>query len=443
MKKLSLILSIVIIGCNFYMADAQKGTPLESKIDGYLQPYLDMNAWSGVISIYEEGQPIFQKAYGYADREWRILNTTDTKFRVASISKLFTEVAILQLVENKKIALDETLAKFIPDYPRGSEITIEHLLKHRSGIPHLNSFPNYDDLIKYDYTVTEIIDLFKNKLLDFEPGERYRYSNSGYVLLAFIIEQVSGMQYGEYIQKELLDPLGLANSGIDDNGKVLENRARGYMFNSAGSLANADYVNLSIKIGGGSMFSTAGDLNIFLQSLLKKEIISSTLNELPNFDELDGEEVFTASGRVQGFCHQITHRLNKDLTIMVLGNHYSNLALPISDDIYQIYSDKPYTIPENYLAQEIQISNDELKEYEGKYDFGFGPIRRLHVKGKSLTYGAVDRESADELIPIGDNRFFYIQYWVILEFKNKESGRYRTLDWVMGKNRYPAERVKN
>ncbi|QBA64004.1 serine hydrolase domain-containing protein [Muriicola soli] len=443
MKKYHLLLTVLFIAINAITAFAQKDTTTASKIDEYLQPYLDMDAWSGLISIYKHGEPIFQKAYGYADREWKIPNTKDTKFRIASISKLFTEVAILKLVEEDAISLSDPLSKFIIDYPRGTEITIRQLLNHRAGIPHLNNFPNYNDLIKYDYDINEIIELFKNKPLDYDPGERYRYSNSGYVLLAYIIEKVSQATYGDYLQKEILNPLGLANTGIDNNSEILQKRANGYMFNSSGDLVNADFVNMSIKIGGGSMYSTAGDLNLFLQGLFRKKVIDSTLNELPNFIEIEGEQAFQASGRVQGFCHQITHRFSSELTVMVLGNHYSNLALPISDDIYNIYTGKPYSIPENYLSQETQLPVEELKVYEGNYDFGFGPIRKLKVKGNSLTYGALDLESADALIPLGGNRFFYIQYWVILEFSDMENGRFKTLEWVMGKNRFPANRVIN
>ena len=443
MKLLKQKIFIIFIGFLVHNSFGQEYRKLEVKIDSYIKPYLDMNAWSGVISIYQKGEPVFQKAYGYADREWKIPNTMDTKFRIASISKLFTEVAILKLVEENAISLSDPLSKFIIDYPRGTEITIRQLLNHRAGVPHLNNFPNYNDLIKYDYDINEIIDLFKNKPLDFDPGERYRYSNSGYVLLAYIIEQVNHAKYGDYLQMEIFNPLGLAKTGIDNNSEILEKRANGYMFNSSGDLVNADFVNMSIKIGGGSMYSTAGDLNLFLQSLFRKEVIHSTLNELPNFNEIEGEQAFQASGRVQGFCHQITHRFSNKLTVMVLGNHYSNLALPISDDIYNIYTGKPYTIPENYLSQETQVPVEELKAYEGNYDFGFGPIRKLKVKGKSLTYGAFDLESADSLIPLGANRFFYIQYWVILEFSDMENGRFKTLEWVMGKNRYPANRVIN
>lgn len=193
------VLFVIIGSFLFFNIQAQSLLDLENKIDNYIHPYLDMNAWSGVVSVYRSGKPVFEKAYGMADREWGIRNTADTKFRIASISKLFTEVAILKLVEQNRLSLEDKVSDFIPDYPRGEEITINHLLTHRSGIPHLNSFPNYDELSLLSFTTTEIIALFKNKPIEFNPGEKYRYSNSGYTLLAYIIELVSGKTYGSFL----------------------------------------------------------------------------------------------------------------------------------------------------------------------------------------------------------------------------------------------------
>ncbi len=437
MKKL---ISLLIVIFFFQSGFAQQIGLLESKIDEYVIPYLEMDAWSGVISIYQSGQPIIQRSYGYADREWETPNTAQTKFRIASISKVFTEVAILKLVENNQLSLEDKLTAFIPDYPRGNEISVRQLLTHRSGVPHLNSFPNYNELIKFDYRIEDVIDLFKNKPLEFEPGFRYRYSNSGYVLLAFIIEQLSGLTYESYLNEEIFKPLDLHDTGIDDETEIIENRAKGYMFNELGHLINAEYVNMDIKIGGGSLYSTSEDLNRFIQKLLNGEVLKSTLNELPNFGDIEGERLFTANGRVQGFCHQITHRINQDITVIILGNHYSNIALPIADDIYKIYSGESYEVPENYLSQEIKVSVEDLKDYAGTYDFGFGPVGEVKVIDDYLGYGAPGRNSFDKLIPIGGNKFFYIQSWVVLEFKNKENNIYETLDWIMGENRYPASR---
>jgi len=443
MRLLKQTLFIILIGFLSHNSFGQDLKELEIKIDSYIKPYLEMNAWSGLINIYQNGIPIFHKGYGYADKEWDIKNYSETKFRIASISKVFTEVAILNLVETGKISLDDPLSQFIPDYPRGHQISIRHLLTHRSGIPHLNSFPNYNELNKLAYDLDEVIELFKQKPLDFEPGDRYNYSNSGYVLLAYIIEKVSGISYESYLKQHIFNKIDLQNTGVDRETKILKNRARGYMFDETGELINAEFVNMSIKIGGGSLYSTAEDLNKFIQSLIKKELLSSTLLELPNFGSIDGEEVFTANGRVKGFCHQITHRVKENLTIIILGNHYSNLALPISQNIYKIYTGKEYKTPLNYLQQKIDVKKEELIKYEGTYDFGFGPVGKVKVIDNNLGYLAPGRKTYDILIPIDENKFFYIQSWVLLEFKNLDKESFQTLDWIMGENAYPAEKINN
>lgn len=440
--KLFFCVSIFMFGIGSFTSIDGQAT-LSKKVDQYLENYLAMDAWSGVVGIYQEGVPVFQKAYGMADREWQVENSLDTKFRIASISKLFTEVAILQLTEAGKVNLDDTLSLFLPDYPRGDEITIRHLLTHRSGIPHLNSFPNYNELIQKDFELQEIIDLFKDLPLAFHPGEKYQYSNSGYVLLAFVMEQVSGQSYGDYLQTAIFDPIGLSNTGVDDEQRILPKRAKGYMFDNKAQLSKATPIDMSIKIGGGSLYSTLSDLNHFIQSLLRKKVLEETLTELPNFRANGDQTFFTVNGRVQGFCHQITHRVEEGLTIIVLGNHYSNIALPIADDLYRIYAGQDYVMPENYLQQEVALPADQLLAYEGVYDFGFGPIGRVEVVDGYLAYGTPGREDFDRLIPLGNHLFFYIQSWVLLEFKDAKAGEYQTLDWIMGGNRYPAQRIEN
>ena len=133
--------------------------------------------------------------------------------------------------------------------------------------------------------------------------------------------------------------------------------------------------------------------------------------------------------------------MDQNLTILVLGNHYSNIALPISDALYDIYSNQPYDVPEDYVSQKVELSVPEFRKYEGTYDFGFGPIGEVKVIDDYLGYRAPGRTSFDKLIPIGNDRFFYIQSWVLLEFKDPQEDRFETLDWILGGNRYPANRV--
>jgi len=414
---------------------------LEQKVDAYVEPYLDSEAWSGVISISKKGKPIFQKAYGEADREWHIKNTLDTKFKIASISKVFTAVAILKLVEADKLELTNLLAEYLPDYDKGTEITVNHLLNHTSGIPHINQFSNYDSLTKFSHNLEEIIALFKDRPLDFPPGSKYSYSNAGYVLLAYIIEKVSGQSYEQFLQKEIFDPNKLYNTGIDRHSKILDKRAKGYMFGMDGKLMNAEYVNMSIKIGGGSIYSNLPDLEHFMHQLLSRKILKQTLDQLPFFSEKDGEHFFVTQGRVQGFCHRIVHRKNEELTITVLGNNFTNIALPISDDLYKMYSNQDYSIPKDHLSQAKELPIEELKKYEGTFDFKFGPLRKLKVVDGNLTYESLGTDRADVLIPIGEDTFFYTRYWVLVRFKKEQSANYNRLEWIMGDNTWTAQKI--
>lgn len=231
-------------------------------------------------------------------------------------------------------------------------------------------------------------------------------------------------------------------TGIDANEMILPHRAHGYMFDKNGQISNATYVNMDIKKGGGSLYSTAANLQTFVYGLIQNKILKSSVRKLPNFGASNGEEVFTANGRVQGFCHQITYRPKEDLSIIVLGNNYSNIALPITDDIHKIYNNIPYKIPENLLTKSIDLPVDSLKRYEGVYDFGFGPIGTLKIIDSKLTYAVQGQKYPDDLIPLGNDKFFYIQNWVVLQFKKGKEADYNVLNWIMGENAYPAKKIK-
>jgi CubicO group peptidase (beta-lactamase class C family) len=430
-------LSILYINLN-----AQKAASnLELKLDQYLEPLLEMNAWSGVIGVYQDGVPVLEKAYGWANREWKTPMSLEGKFRLASISKVFTEVAILKLAAAGRLSLDDTLQKYLPDYPFAGEVTLHQLLNHRSGIPHLNSFSNYDTLNKFSYELPQVIALFKDLPLEFKPGERYRYSNSGYVILAYIIEKVTGKSYADYLQAAIFSPLGMEHTGIDDESMLLKQRVQGYQFNAAAQLVNADYVNMDIKIGGGSLYANLADLRQFTAAIYTGRLLpESLLAELPNISGVGAAKIFSANGRVQGFCHQIIHEYNSGLTVIVLGNHYSNIALPISDAIRQLYRGAEVIPNVNYFAQQHSVPLEQLKRYEGTYDFGFGPIGLIEVRDDQLTFSNPNKPSADVLIPLGNHRFFYPQTWVVLEFVDPLPEGFKTLNWIMGEHKYPAQK---
>src|SRR5262245_40890765 len=179
---------------------------LESKVDAYLKPYQSLSAFSGQVLMARGGRILLSKAYGMANYELEVANTTDTKIHIASLSKTFTAASILLLQQRGSLSVQEPLAKYLPDYPHGTEITIHHLLTHTSGIPDINGMPAYDTVSRYPQTPASLIAVFRDKPLMGAPGSRYRYSNSNYNLLAFIIEKESGDSYGEFVRKNLLEP---------------------------------------------------------------------------------------------------------------------------------------------------------------------------------------------------------------------------------------------
>ena len=182
-----------------------------------------------------------------ADIELNVPMQSDMVFRIGSITKQFTAVCILQLMEQGKLGLQDEITKFIPDYPtQAHKITIEHLLTHTSGIMSYTGMKNFQDIIRKDMKPEEIIDFFKNQPMEFAPGSKWNYNNSGYFLLGYIIEKVSGKTYPQYLEENIFKPLGMTNSFYGSNNKIIRNRASGYQPANEGTV-NADIMSMTIQ----------------------------------------------------------------------------------------------------------------------------------------------------------------------------------------------------
>ena len=229
---------------------------------------------------------LLSKGYGMANFELNVPNTPQTKFHLGSVSKTFTAAAIMILQERGKLNVHDPLSKYIPDYPNGDRITLHHLLTNTSGIPNVNNFPEYATQSKFPHTPSDLIPMFKQKPLDFEPGTRgYTESNSNYNLLAYIIEKLSGQTYGEFLKQNIFGPLGLRDTNHDGDASVLiANKASGYVPVGATSVENAPYLDWSIKTGNGSIYSTVEDLlswdrALYAEKILKKSSLQQMFTE--------------------------------------------------------------------------------------------------------------------------------------------------------------------
>ncbi|MFD2933115.1 serine hydrolase [Spirosoma flavum] len=271
-KLIPLTLIAILLATSAIFAQSKS-----AKIDALIQQYVANRQFNGAVLVAEKGQVIFKKGYGMANIEWNIPNAPDTKFRLGSITKQFTAMLIMQLVEKGKLKLAGKITDYLPDYPRvtGDKITIHHLLTHTSGIPNYTNVPKFFETMSRDpYTPEAFTKKFADLPLDFEPGAKFSYSNSGYFLLGVIIEKVTGKSYAELLKANILTPAQLADTGYDLFSPILPKRASGYE-KERGNYVNAPYLDMSIPYAAGSLYSTVEDLYRWDQALYTDKLLSA------------------------------------------------------------------------------------------------------------------------------------------------------------------------
>jgi len=424
---------------------------LDAKVNAYVKPYLDIGGFNGSVLIAKKGKVLLSKGYGMANYEVNIPNTPQTKFHLASVSKPFTAAAIMMLQERGLLNVRDPLTKFIPDYPNGDKITVHHLLTNTSGIPNINNFPEYDEWSKFPHTPKDLIEKFKNKPLDFEPGSRgYIESNGNYNLLAFIIEKLSGKSYGEFLEQNIFAPLGMKDSGHDGRPEtILKNRANGYVPAGISEVKNAPYLDWSIKIGNGSIYSTVEDLykwdrSLYTEKILKKATIEKMFNE--SYGWFDSKRfnrrAIRMNGRSPGFQTEIQRYVNDDICIVVLGNNYAPTASLIAEGLAAITLNEKYEIPK--LAKPVKLDPKVFDAYVGRYQFGsdfFVPGGIYTIEKRDNQLYMVTKILNDALMPQSETEFFNRTFWAGIIFVKNDKGEATNLIWRYGGRDYKANKL--
>lgn len=276
LHQLNRFLIIFLFSLPFTAAFSQS---LEHKIDSIITTrFNDTSGPGGVFMVAKNGKTIYQKAFGKANLEWGTNLTPDAVFQLGSITKQFTAIAILMLEEEGRLKVSDNIARYIPDYPAGDRITIHHLLTHTSGIRDFTKMKSISDIAQKEMTPKMMVDFFKNEPVDFSPGEKFAYNNSGYVLLGHIIELVSGESYEDFIQHHIFSKAGMHQSSYASDRKIIPNRVYGYHKKEKGYV-NKTIISYSIPFSSGSLMSTATDMlkwqNALNQHLLLPEAATS------------------------------------------------------------------------------------------------------------------------------------------------------------------------
>jgi CubicO group peptidase (beta-lactamase class C family) len=284
--KVCLNFILVLTILNLYSANAQfKQIKTNEEIitwtDNYMDNAVKFDHFSGAVLIAREGRPIFSKAYGMANYELSVPNSVNIKFRIGSVSKQFTAVAVMQLAERGRLNINDSICRYLDGCPEiWMPITIKNLLNHTSGMVNFTSLPEASgNFLLLPHTHKEIVDIFRNLPLESKPGEKYNYNNSGYYLLGLIIEKASGTPYAEYLRKNIFAPLGMNNSGSDDQETIVENKASGYYLGKDSVFRKTAYINMEILFSMGGAYSTINDLLIWEQALTNDKLLKPSTKE--------------------------------------------------------------------------------------------------------------------------------------------------------------------
>lgn len=413
---------------------------LAGRIDAYVKPYVQSGNFSGVVLAKQNWKPLLWNGYGFADRESKVPNLWDTRFHLASLSMQFTAAAVLRLVDQGKLSLDTHVGEFVPGIKGSEKITVRDLLTERSGLPDINSLPDYDEILQQHQTPASLVAKIDGKALLFEPGTKFLHEeHSAYNLLALIVEKKTGLPFAAAVEQLVLKPAGLRDSKVDDDfipaGKQI---AIGYQPEGVYALARAAAIHWSGKAGNASMVTTVNDEAALVDRLFEfKKLLRASSREamldtsLPvgygwfkrvnkRFDEI----TYYMNGRSPGFASFVLYLPREKVTVVVFSNIYSSATTTIGYDVAAIVRGLPY---EAFHPSDPPPSGSELQTCAGTFQFGadfYQPNAQLAViaEGQELSLHWPGG-SVSPLISVARDQFVDRSYWEQVRIERDSAGK--------------------
>ena len=415
---------------------AQTFPPLAAQIEAYVRPYVETNNFSGAVLISRDSRDLYAQAFGLADRERAQPNHIDTRFYVASMSMQYTAAAVLRLVDTGKLSLDDPVAGVVPDYPNGQNLTIRHLLTQTSGIANINDQSDYDDLLKSRQTPQALVDKVKNLPPKRPPGTYEREEHSAYNLLALIIERKTGLGFPQAVQALVFEPLGMTDSGIDDDRRPVPGAAIGYKPEGLYGLAPAERIHWSAKAGNASAYTTVADELKFVRGMVAGDFLSPRLRAIvfnlgarvgygwfKSNHARFGQPIYAMNGRSPGFASAMVYVPREKLFVAAFSNIYASVPADIGYDIAAITLGLPY----EPLALQTAVAPSSLIGLPAAFRFPAdfyqpGAVVRVTAAGGQVTLRWPTGDTSP-LIPIGPDRYIDRNYWVAVEVERDPAGR--------------------
>lgn len=425
---------------------------IASKSDEYINAVVKAGWFNGSVLIAREGKVIVHKSYGMANLELDVPNTTQTKFRLGSITKPFTAMAIMLLQERGKLNLQDSICKYLADCPAGWQpITIHHLLSHTSGLAKHDKAGDYLKTAMNRMPLPQLIDSFKNKPADFKPGERFDYNNNGYILLGYVIEKVSGQSYEAFLKENIFAPLKMADTGYDNHDPIIKNRASGYRAED-GKLLNAAYIDQSQPFSAGALYSTTGDLLRLDQALNDGKFLSQKSIDAM-FTPVVGiygygwflnkqltRPAISHPGGLPGFSAMITRFPESKVLIVLLSNLDNSRIIRANNDLAAIVFGEKYEVPRTRTA--VRIDPKILSPYAGDYEDRPGRVASILIENGVLMLKLAGQPDPTPMSPESETDFFDPYHDTQAAFVKDAEGRVTEMIMRINGREFRAKKIK-
>ena len=402
-----------------------------SRMDEVVQYNVSNKKFMGSVLVARGEEILLNKGYGSANLEWNIPNSPATKFRLGSVTKQFTAAAILLLEERGKLKTDDPVRKFMSDAPTAWEkITVYHLLTHTSGIPNFTSFPDYPSQKPFAATPEKLVARFRDKPLDFQPGEKWSYSNSGYILLGYVLEKASGESYEKFLQENIFGRLGMKDSGYDSNSTIILRRASGYGAGKDGPM-NAEFIHMSIPFSAGALYSTTEDLLRWQRGLFGGKLLSAaSLAKMttPFKDDyacgvgvrtVNGRRVIDHGGGIEGFNTFLAYYPDDKLTVVALSNLNGGAPQQLVSQLAAIARGEKVELPSE--RKEISVAPKILQQFLGTYQLAPKVNMMITIESGQLI-SQVSGQGKVPLFATSETKFFPKVVDAEIEFGKDDKG---------------------
>ena len=421
MKKLFTLIAL----CLAISAGAQSFN--KQKMDSLFEVVEKNKKGMGGFAIHKNGEPVYHNNIGHADISKNIEAHARTKYRIGSISKTFTAAMILQLVEEGKLSLDTRLSKFYPEIPNASEITIENLLRHQSGLFNFTNDEDYIGYMEQPKSKEELLGIFKEQEPVFEAGEKNEYSNTNYLLLSFILQDVEKKSYAEVLEKRILEPLDLEDTYY--GGKINSAKSEAYSYKKKKDWEPATETDMSIPIGAGAIVSTPADLNTFFTALFNGEVIRpESFENMKTLENGYGMGLFSFpfnektlyghTGGIDGFNSMSAFYPEEDLAVTYISNGTDFSPNDLIIGAMSIYWDLDYTLPSFEPSMEVPV--EKLNTYTGTYGSESFPLEVKIFVEDGILMGQATGQPSFPLEAYDENKFQFVRAGLKLEFHPEE-----------------------